>query len=507
MKNNTDFDKAVEALKKEQLKRLHINAGMWQDRHPGRLACSSDNYYVDLVNRLIDQLFDYGFDKPIKDFERVMAMTAAMYLEDAVNDFGVWRAFRNLYRATYGTWLPFFDCEHDDYMLDNINLEDVKFLVWQTMCRCGMANERIYSPYSPGLQVIAEKIYDGIVDEFENAPESGRIADFITRALSCRDFAALSDVATWLSVGNLMTALPSRLDELEEGAMDVVGKGGLPADTAYRSIAAVMAWREWTGPLGIPTTAWIARMCRDRGMDREAEIVSEIRRSPVDVYQIARVGKGSATLVDRDGKEFIFDNDRLPKGARPGGGVVSAIAFFKGKWRTIGLAGTCPESELPRLLENINYHENDYTDEIREAVNRIIDEHNGEQVFILKDFQAFADLLGEEVLSYITNADSLKKKFKNVVALLSRTSAPTLLTESVAYFKIPGNRKFSKKESARDGLSLLNNCIPDDVADYLQRNNLVPEIQLYTSQGGDLGREIVQNNLRFLFAFFRAYES
>ena len=110
----------------------HIDEHEWKLTHPQAISCGSDRYYVKLTNRLIDRLATLRIPNPPADLIKVTALSVAAYLEDLVNDFGVWNAFRNLYRSIYGSMLPFYNCDHEEYLTDNVNLEDLKFIVWQS---------------------------------------------------------------------------------------------------------------------------------------------------------------------------------------------------------------------------------------------------------------------------------------------------------------------------------------------------------------------------------------
>ncbi|MDE7032385.1 MAG: DUF3843 family protein, partial [Muribaculaceae bacterium] len=122
----------------------HIDELEWRLTHPQALSCASDRYYVKLVNRLIDRLAVLRIPNPPADLIKVMALSVAAYLEDLVNDFGVWNAFRNLYSDLYGSMLPFYNCDHEEYLTDNVNPEDLKFIVWQSFVRCGQPDERFF---------------------------------------------------------------------------------------------------------------------------------------------------------------------------------------------------------------------------------------------------------------------------------------------------------------------------------------------------------------------------
>lgn len=62
-----------------------------------------------------------------------MALTLAHYLEDVISDFGLWAAFTSKHRELYGKYLPFYTIDEENYYCDEINPEDVRFLIWMVL--------------------------------------------------------------------------------------------------------------------------------------------------------------------------------------------------------------------------------------------------------------------------------------------------------------------------------------------------------------------------------------
>ena len=53
----------------------------------------------------------------------------AAYFEDVISGMGIWRAFILTHKELYGKYLPFYTPD-DHYYDDEVNLEDVRFLLW-----------------------------------------------------------------------------------------------------------------------------------------------------------------------------------------------------------------------------------------------------------------------------------------------------------------------------------------------------------------------------------------
>ena len=106
--------------------------------HAGDISFTPKNIYfrsTSMSDKPRESILIKFTDSMVSDLIKVMALSVAAYLEDLVNDFGVWNAFRNLYSDLYGSMLPFYNCDHEEYLTDNVNPEDLKFIVWQSFVK------------------------------------------------------------------------------------------------------------------------------------------------------------------------------------------------------------------------------------------------------------------------------------------------------------------------------------------------------------------------------------
>lgn len=61
-----------------------------------------------------------------------ICLYTAAYLEDVISELGLWRSFVNKHSELYGTALPFYTLT-PDYTKDEINEEDIRFIIWNTL--------------------------------------------------------------------------------------------------------------------------------------------------------------------------------------------------------------------------------------------------------------------------------------------------------------------------------------------------------------------------------------
>lgn len=99
--------------------------------HPRPQSADTDQWYVDFANRLLP-LFEKSelTGQMIHKNRAVLYFT--WYLEDCVNNSGGWNKFIRLHKRLYGRFLPFYTLT-GAYADDEINFEDVSFLLWSLL--------------------------------------------------------------------------------------------------------------------------------------------------------------------------------------------------------------------------------------------------------------------------------------------------------------------------------------------------------------------------------------
>lgn len=137
----------------------------WLAIHPYTSVQSSDAYFVQLANVL------YSFCRIIDFpdfFRRKLALYVAAYLEDVISGLGLWQNFTAEHEKLYGKRLPFYTLL-SDYLEDEINEEDVRFLIWNTWQKAYFAHDYIH-PMDSRITEQARCFYEILVRAYEEAP-------------------------------------------------------------------------------------------------------------------------------------------------------------------------------------------------------------------------------------------------------------------------------------------------------------------------------------------------
>ena len=151
------------------MNKLQIYTNDWLKIHPYTAVQPSDSYFVNLSNKLyractLTALPDI--------FRKKLSLYIAAYLEDQISELGLWQSFTAEHKRLYGKYLPFYPTA-PDYVADEINEEDIRFIIWNTWQKVSSLHEKIY--INPNEHAIAEQariFYDILEEAYENAPEN-----------------------------------------------------------------------------------------------------------------------------------------------------------------------------------------------------------------------------------------------------------------------------------------------------------------------------------------------
>ena len=84
---------------------------------------------------------------------------------------GGWKLFTEAHQKIYGTHLPFYLLT-DNYVPDEINPEDIAFVLWTLKSQPGSPNQNytLFSPYDKELLALSQTVYKLMDARFEEAP-------------------------------------------------------------------------------------------------------------------------------------------------------------------------------------------------------------------------------------------------------------------------------------------------------------------------------------------------
>ena len=104
-----------------------------------------------------------------------------MYFQDAIAQTGGWKTFTELYYQQYNTYLP-FDPLSDSYIPDEINPEDIAFVLWTLKSHFALYGPDEYTlqnPYDKDLLALAQEANKMMDKKFEEAPINEKTSSFL----------------------------------------------------------------------------------------------------------------------------------------------------------------------------------------------------------------------------------------------------------------------------------------------------------------------------------------
>ena len=171
----------------------------------------TDKGYLILANRL---LTIWQSSKIMNDLPDALKQNVVLgivgYYQDIIADSGVWRTFISQSLAMYGHRVPFY-CEDEDYIEYELNLIDVKFLVWYFLAFNSMKYRYLY-PLEENIQKLGELLYDELERCYDNAPNPSDYNDILDVELNNPEYTnAIYDLSQWLFWRNYLLVPPFQL--------------------------------------------------------------------------------------------------------------------------------------------------------------------------------------------------------------------------------------------------------------------------------------------------------
>ena len=102
----------------------------WLDLHGRAKVLATDHWYLEFANLLLPVVSEsYLYKSETQESQNQVTLMLTLYLEDCVTDGGNWRQFIRWHKRNYGRYLPFYELS-EGYLTDEINKEDIAFLLW-----------------------------------------------------------------------------------------------------------------------------------------------------------------------------------------------------------------------------------------------------------------------------------------------------------------------------------------------------------------------------------------
>lgn len=154
------------------MKPVPIFMKQWLEANERTRILPGDQWYLDFSIKTLPILKASPLFKESEYAQKDAATSLGMYFQDAIAQTGGWKTFSEAYYALYNRHLPFYRLS-DSYIPDEINLEDVAFVLWTLKSHFAIFNPDEYTlqdPFDKDLLALAQKVYKLMDENFEKAP-------------------------------------------------------------------------------------------------------------------------------------------------------------------------------------------------------------------------------------------------------------------------------------------------------------------------------------------------
>lgn len=176
-----------------------INMKQFRFTQPdGGVEKSTDKKYLDLANRLLEVWDESGLLSEVQDdLRKVVALGLTGYFQDVMCDTGLWRSFTDECLRRYGRRVP-FHADSEDYILYELNRDDIEFLLWYLLAFNSMQFRFLY-PLDSRIISLAGKLFEVMESAYDTmeAPE-GYAELFDVENHNPEDAEKLYELSRWL---------------------------------------------------------------------------------------------------------------------------------------------------------------------------------------------------------------------------------------------------------------------------------------------------------------------
>ena len=484
----------------------------WLELHPYKQTNSVDQYYVGIANEIHKRLYSSTIADAFEEEEniRYTSLCLAAWFEDVISQTGIWQAFTAECRKRYGAYLPFYPIK-GDYFPDEINLEDIRFLLWhhiQYLCRGISA----INPENPGIEQTAQEIYGLLAEEYETAPENERMQEFLYHsAMGEEDFFRYREILDWFHYQcyfNIENVAQYR-DEAER-LLDDEKITPEMAETLIYATRTSLTFKGRRNLLSLTSPEWLALIGKAHP---EHQLWGKVKVRKNSCYLLEKEDDRYLYVKDlcsEDEGEFKITKKSLNLSAIRSREVgkstlICELIYFGNAWWQCGM-----------LLENkYNQKMAEYVDDLtkqkektneKAAFHDFIKASGGKSFVFCQSQEEISDfLLNKMDYNLKEGLDIPRINTENGAMLMANPHTGLHIQFKLCEcIKSPDNPNYNKEEAEKNAIMFIVNpdIIPYQLSCILQDEGMLPDAYLNSLQRKEYGQEFIRKNAHFLTDYF-----
>lgn len=409
----------------------------------------------------------------------------------------------------------------EEYYRDEINIEDVQFLVWSTFQE--NLNEKgeicFLNPDNPMLMLVSSVIYDILDEEYEFAHENEKIYELLHKTdfddfIDFRQLLEWLCLHTYLSTNNAKNTVErlklSIRKNFKENKDHVKLFSYLVESNAYFYYACT--------PISVKAIDWFRSITTN---SRMLERIKNISFLPFQRYKI--MGSDDSYInLESFGNEKIkiplaresmnsLDPNRIRKFSIGEEIAQTNLVFFDGIWQVNGaivfteMSEKIQEEEDHKVEKKKRFEEN-----VLYSYKKLFKYNKNKQIAFFKN--------GDELEEFWNKAFPDAKQFNDILRdypYLNKSSlilfiypkdGSFILPNIAECIKFPGNEFYNENNKDNEDLALLTGGTdtPIEFLEFIINNNCIPDAKINSLISEERGRSIVQDNKWFIVRFFQS---
>jgi len=520
-KQENSHKKHIFTLEMKHIKNTHqthfrvmkkIYPKKWLELHPYKQTNSVDQYYVGIANEIHKRLYSSTIADAFEEEEniRYTSLCLAAWFEDVISQTGIWQAFTAECRKRYGAYLPFYPIK-GDYFPDEINLEDIRFLLWhhiQYLCRGISA----INPENPGIEQTAQEIYGLLAEEYETAPENERMQEFLYHsAMGEEDFFHYREILDWFHYQcyfNIENVAQCR-DEAER-LLDDEKITPEMAETLIYATRTSLTFKGRRNLLSLTSPEWLALIGKAHP---EHQLWGKVKARENSCYLLEKEDDEFLYVKDlcsEDEGEFKITKKSLNLSAIRSREVgkstlICELIYFGNTWWQCGmLLENKYDQKMAEYVDDLT-KQKEKTNE-KAAFHDFIKASGGKSFVFCQSQEEISDFLLNKMGYGLKEDLDIPRIHTETGAMLMANSHTGLhiqfkLCECI---KSPDNPYYNKEEAEKNAIMFIVNpdIIPYQLSCILQDEGMLPDAYLNSLQGKEYGQEFIRKNAHFLTDYF-----
>jgi hypothetical protein len=474
----------------------------WMAVHPYKTPGSADYAYLKIANKVYDCWASSSMESEYDQDIRVkISIIVTAYFEDVVSSIGLWRTFIRKHKELYGKYLPFYDINEDNYYEDEINLEDVIFLIWAAFQKDSY--DDFINPEIPEIEDLARKMYRVLDQEFEQVPINEVFLNFIQDKEHYIDFFEFKEMANWLYYESYLMGFEN--SALAKELIKEMDNGTVPLEELEYTIKSESMFRETTGPLALSTQEWYTSMLKDMGMEKEIAIINAIEFHIADCHLVNGIDEKYFYVTDTQNKEYAVlcsSYTQVPEKAFRSKILITSLVKYDGEWYINGLSIWANEEKV--YWETVEATKKKHTMS-KDVYEKLLERNVGSPLVYFKDLSEISKWLNKLLNMEGEIKRNVLRDQKNYVVFAYSETDVEVLPGIGCYIKDPQNPLYDPQKAEVEGVVLLvdSTMCPPSMYHYLRENNMLPDARINSHLGIERGRELVRANVDFIARFFR----